>query len=243
MNKYLCLNCILISIQEIHDIKTWGSGCKTTHIFSPCTRQKQVVGFILPASSPVPELVKERLQSKSLSPVTVLSCSSSWPPWLANLNQSIPVFCDVALHHLVIGSWQACGAISRGNTCIGRGHTQSFLYPHHPYLLYHTIPSMHLLLDCLLLKMKALWSFKVLGTAYPATQHNIPEDSNLQYHHSLPILFFTSLTSNTSHLTSLRFISLPKITMFKVYCILHAENRWIHTTVSWCHETPKQTPA
>jgi hypothetical protein len=33
MNKYLCLNCILISIQEIHDIKTWGSGCKTTHIF------------------------------------------------------------------------------------------------------------------------------------------------------------------------------------------------------------------
>jgi hypothetical protein len=37
VNKYLCLNCILISIQEIHDIKTWGSGCKTTNIFNLCT--------------------------------------------------------------------------------------------------------------------------------------------------------------------------------------------------------------
>ena len=38
------------------------------------------------------------------------------------------------------------------------------------------------ILDCLNLKMNALWFFEPSGTTHSATQYNIPEDLNLQHH-------------------------------------------------------------
>jgi hypothetical protein len=36
--------------------------------------------------------------------------------------------------------------------------------------------------DCLALKMKALWLFKMPGTSHCSTRHRVPEDPNLQQH-------------------------------------------------------------
>jgi hypothetical protein len=38
----------------------------------------------------------------------------------------------------------------------------------------------HILFDCLILKMQALQSFIIPGTAHPTAQYNILEDLNLQ---------------------------------------------------------------
>jgi len=36
--------------------------------------------------------------------------------------------------------------------------------------------------------IEAMWSFKISGTAYPATNHNFPEDVNPQVHVLLLLL-------------------------------------------------------
>ena len=68
----------------------------------------------------------------------------------------------------------------------------------HPIILSLTLPFCHsqhtflnnihqlfmwLLLDCLILIMKAQLSSDTLGSVYSMTQHNIPEDLSLQQHH------------------------------------------------------------
>ena len=55
-----------------------------------------------------------------------------------------------------------------------------------------------LLLDCLTLQMKALCSFEIAVTILWATQHNVPEDLNLQqrvwWYHILHILHLLEVT-------------------------------------------------
>lgn len=84
--------------------------------------------------------------------------------WTHNTSSDVPkvlllnveVFCDVML-------------------CCWANSSQHFKTSWHLQL--------HLLcLHLLILMMKALWSFKMLGTTYPATQCNIPEHLNLWEH-------------------------------------------------------------
>ena len=61
--------------------------------------------------------------------------------------------------------------------------TLPFCHSQHPFLNNIHQLFMRLLLDCLILMMKAQWSSDTLGSVYSMTQHNIPEDLSLQHHH------------------------------------------------------------
>jgi len=193
MNKYLC-NCILISIQEIHDIKTRGSGCKTTHIFNLCARQKQVIGFIFPAPSPVPELVKEWSLSKSLSPVNCTELFQFLPSLTTHIYYITPYL-------PCIYSWTACFWRWR-----------------------HYDPS-------------TCWELLIQQHSITSQKTQIFSTTTIYQVYSLPHWPVTRLNHLLVHILTKDYQVKNLLTM--TYCM---QKIYEHTTVSWCHETPKQTP-
>jgi hypothetical protein len=118
---------------------------------------------------------------------------------LHSTDNSTPPFGNSFIFWLLCSSWH-----SHLNSSLGNKHPSLYTeaMPHvchcHPTILSLTLPFCHsrhpflndihqlfmwLLLDSLILMMKAQWSSDTLGSIYSVTQHNIPEDLSLQQHH------------------------------------------------------------